>query len=107
MTKREPFADVCGDGYRVVRHTHDVELARELLRVAELKQYGCPGGADFSFCTDLNDPNCPHLTIRGEGKQVYVRIITTLPGSPVGDEFAYLYQECEPKRGAFPAVVFS
>lgn len=103
---REPMADVCDDGYRIVRHTHDVELARELMRAAEIRQYGCPGGADFGFCADLNNPDCPHLTIRGEGRQVYVRIITTLPGMPADGHFGYIYKECEPKRGAFKAVVF-
>ena len=107
--KREPYADVCEDGYRIVRHTHDVELAREMLRVAELKAYGCPGGSDFAFCENVSDPgpNCPHLTIRSAGRPIYTRITRVLPNSPLSDEYAYLYKECAgPGRGAFKAVEF-
>ena len=105
--KHEPYADVCEDGYRIVRHTHDVEMARELLRIAELKAYGCPGGRKFEMCEDLRNPDCPHLTIRGAGRQVYVRIIQVFADNPLSDDFAYLYKECNRSRGAFPAVVFS
>jgi hypothetical protein len=100
-----PVAEIGDEDYCIVRHTHDVDLAKQLMRGKWLEVNGCPGGPDFSFCVD--ESKCEHAPDLGEPRQVHVRILPALPGSHAELEgWKFEYRECEPKRGAFRAVVF-
>lgn len=98
MSKRQPVAEIGAEDYRIVRHTHDVELARKLMH-AEIDRehretYGEPwsGGSE-----DVGKP-----------RQAWMRVVPCLPNSYGASEgWAFQYQDAEPHaRGAFPAVVF-
>lgn len=105
--KREPVAEIGAEDYRIVRHTHDVDLAEQLMRVEQLKQYGCPGDG-FNYCKDLWDPACPHPFRLGKAEQVWVRIVPALPNSYAESEgLKYTFNPAKPnERGAFKAVEF-
>lgn len=112
--KREPFAETVDEDYRIVRHTHDVDLAAELMRDEILKgyaEYGCPeeSWADIEAghihtCTSA----CRDAIQLGVAEQKWVRIVPCLPGSYGATEgWTFQYQHADkPGRGAFPAVVF-
>ena len=90
--KREPVAEIGEDDYRIVRHTHDIELARRLMAEKLTAE------ADYGTYE-------PHEV--GRPRQVWMRVVNALPGSfaeACGWKFQYV--ECERGRGAFPAVVF-
>lgn len=93
------MAYIGAEDYRIVRHTHDVELATQLMTErlrAELREEYWP------------DPAPPTAFNLGTPKKVYVRIQGAIPGSQAEAEgWSYAYHEySEPGRGAFPAVVF-
>lgn len=97
--KRLPLAEVGDDGYLLVRHTHDVELARALMRSALSDSYWEPNEAAGKAALEqrLIAPF-----------QIWVRIVNALPNSFAAAEgWPYQYVEQKsPSRGAFPAVVF-
>lgn len=96
--KREPVAVICGDDYLIVKHTHDVEQARELMAAAlKVDWYGPHADVDERIARRLSRP---HVT--------YARIINALPNSYAEAEgWSCVFQEQDvPSRGAFPAVVF-
>jgi len=113
--KREPVAEIGAEDYRIVKHTHDIEVARRLMVKAMADEDGCPAWDDWPAqqhhtcseeCTTfaleywakrLNDP-----------RQLYVRVQGALPNSYAAAEgWAYEYVEHdEPGRGRFKAVVF-
>jgi hypothetical protein len=96
--KRVPVAELGEDDYRIVRHTHDVEEASSLMRALL-------GDCTERGCTDTCPP-CPPVKL-GTPRRVHVRILSRLPGSLAEAEgWAFEYRECQPGRGAFPAVVF-
>jgi hypothetical protein len=107
--KREPVAELGDDGYRIVCHTHDVELAAELMR-AKLTEDECSRYTMDEFragkahtCT----AECRAAVDPGKGRQIYVRKIHCLDSSyGAGEGWAFQYHECQKGRGAFPAVVF-
>jgi hypothetical protein len=111
MSKREPVAEIAAGEYRIVRHTHDVELASRLMRAKLLSDYGCPGdGTADGFCPpDHTDDDCPHDPHVGTPRREWMRIVHCLPGSfGDGEGWSFEYQNAEPgTRGAFRAVVFS
>lgn len=91
--RRAPKAVIGADDYLIVRHTHDVELARELMAAA-LQEEGLPA---TGIARRLTRPQCR-----------YVRIVPALPNSYAAAEgwpYAYMEQD-HPGRGAFPAVIF-
>lgn len=114
--KREPVAEIGAEDYRIVRHTHDVRRAAGLMRAALLDsyEYGCPEGFCDLHRWDAAEARfvstgrvCLHTHDLGKPVQVYVRVIAALPNSFAEAEgWAFEYRECEPGRGAFPAVVF-
>lgn len=91
--KPEPVAEIGVEDYRIVRHTHDVELAERLMRARLDEEYGPPKFGPREV---------------GMPRQVHVRIVPVLPGTYAEDMgWKFQYCECRPSRGAFPAVVFS
>ncbi len=91
--RREPVADLGDEDYRIVRHTHDVELAERLMRARLDEEYGPPASGSRKV---------------GTPQQVYVRIVPALPGTPAEDMgWKFEYRHSKPGKGAFPAVVFS
>lgn len=91
--KREPEAVIGYDDYMIVKFTHDVELARELMRTAIKDMYNL--GDDDPI--RLDDPY-----------KCWVRIVPCLPSSYGYGEYRFEYQHAKgPGRGAFPAVIFS
>jgi hypothetical protein len=97
--RREPVAEIGAEDYRIVRYTHDVELATKLMVAklrAELEEAWAP------------DPAPPKDINPGRPKQTYVRIQGALPNSlAAAGGWSYAYHEYDkPGRGAFPAVVF-
>lgn len=105
--KREPVAEICDEDYRIVRHTHDFELAAKLMRAEVLKADGCPGdGRDY--CPDFRGEGCPHLVRLGKPVPVWVRIVPALPNSYAAAEgLRYTFNPAPPHApGAFRAVEF-
>ena len=112
--KRAPLAEIGADDYRIVRHTHDIDLARRLMAKAMVDEDGCPAWDDWPArqqhtCTD----ECLDVAMKywakrlADPRQVYIRIHAALPNSYAEAEgWAFTYQECERGPGAFPAVVF-
>jgi hypothetical protein len=111
MSQRAPGAEVGAEDYRIVRHTHDVELATKLMRAALLAATGCPGDglSPDGFCKPLNNPDCPHPFALGNPQQEWIRIVPALPNSFAAFEgWKFTYSPAKPhSRGAFPAVVFT
>jgi hypothetical protein len=107
VTRRQPVAEIGAEDYRIVRHTHDVDLATRLMRAEELRAYGCPGDG-WNYCEDLRNPDCPHARVFGKPVPVWVRIIPALPNSWAASEgLHYTYNPAKPHtRGAFKAVEF-
>jgi hypothetical protein len=88
--KREPVAEIGHENYRVVRHTHDIELAKKLMHA--------------KISADLGSRYDGEL---GEPRQVWMRITYCLPNSyGAGEGWRIEYREGARGRGAFPAVVF-
>ena len=108
--KREPVAEIGDEDYRIVRYTHDIDLATQLMRAHLKVYYGCPRDGEDDGCPILAPVgDCPHEWERvGKPEQVYARIQHALPNSYAAAEgWTYAYHEYEkPGRGAFPAVVF-
>lgn len=108
--KREPVAVLGAEDYRIVKYTHDVELATRLMRDRLVAEYGCPRYGAPEGCKDFapGPTKCPHDVSVGRPRQTYVRIQGALPGSYAESEgWSYAYHEyVDPGRGAFPAVVF-
>lgn len=106
--KREPVAEVGAEDYRIVRHTHDVELARALMRAKLLEENGCPGDS-MSFCQPGEEERCSHPFALGQPRQVFMRRVYCLPNSyGAWEGWGFQYHDADgPGRGAFPAVVFS
>lgn len=108
MSKREPVAEIGAEDYRIVRHTHDVELAEKLMRSELLKEYGCSASwrsfQDQHTCTD----ECLASVDLGRPLPMWIRITPCLPNSyGAAEGWAFTYQHAEPhSRGAFRAVVF-
>lgn len=106
--RRVPVAELGDEDYRIVRHTHDVELAERLMRQRLLNEYGCetwhPGGPG----APLIDHDCLAEVRVGTPRQRWVRIVPCLPGSSGDmDGWAFEYRHADgPGRGVFPAVVF-
>jgi hypothetical protein len=90
--KREPVAELGADGYRIVRRTHDVELAEKLMR--ELLS---------------QDTGEPYTWPLGKPEKTWIRIVPCLPGTlGHGEGWAFEYQQARAgSRGAFRAVIFS
>jgi len=99
--KREPVAEIGAEDYRIVKYTHDVELASRLM-LAKLQQER----RDQYWPSTIPEDDLP--TTAGRPKQTYVRIQGALPNSYAEYEgWAWSYHEYDkPGRGAFPAVVF-
>ena len=108
--KREPVAELGAEDYRIVKHTHDVELAARLMRAELLKADGCPGDIrdGGGHCDDWRNPDCPHPLNLGKPVQVWVRIVPALPNSYAAAEgMDYTFNPAEPgSPGAFRAVEF-
>lgn len=105
--KREPVAEIGAEDYRIVRHTHDVELAERLMRAELLRENGCPGDG-WNFCPDFQNPDCPHDFRLGKPVQVWVRIVPALPNSyAAGEGLSYTFNPADPHSpGAFRAIEF-
>lgn len=105
--RREPIAEIADEDYRIVRHTHDVELARKLMRAELRARNGCPMYGREDGCRSAADEEtCTHEIDPGQPQQVHVRIVPCLPGSYGYGCWEFEYRECKPGRGAFRAVVF-
>lgn len=105
--KRQPIAEVGAEGYRIVRHTHDVPRAVGLMRALLIEHDGCGEGA-CGVWPKLRSVVCLHKRDVGKPVQEWIRIVPALPNSYAADEgWAFTYQPTRPHaRGAFPAVVF-
>ncbi len=101
--RREPVAELGDEDYRIVRHTHDVELARRLMAERLTAELRAEFGRHFDETEDAFSP-----ADVGTPQQVHMRIVPCLPGSyGDGEGWRFEYRHCGPGRGAFPAVVFS
>jgi hypothetical protein len=100
----EPVAEIGADDYLIVKHTHDVEVARTLMTRELVDKNEFPGDAE-SLTLARREYFAKRLS---RPKQRYVRIVPALDNSFAASEgWTYAYHECdEPGRGAFPAVVF-
>jgi len=97
MGQRAPVAEIGAEDYRIVRHTHDLELATELMQ-SKLNSECSP--------MDLKDFGPPHV---GRPRRVWCRIVPALPNShAAGEGWAYSYSiDAKPGTpGVFPAVEF-
>lgn len=96
--KREPVAELGAEDYRIVRHTHDIELAEMLMRAELARENGYPEWLD-----PAREPSV------GKPRLAWIRIVPALPGTWAEAEgWSFEYQDARPHtRGAFPAVVFS
>jgi len=108
MSRRnDPVAEIGDEDYLVVRHTHDVALAAQLMRAKLLAEDGCPQWhtpEEQHTCTDA----CLPAAALGRPAKVHLRIVPCLPhsaGAAAG--WAFEYQPADPGPGAFPAVVFN
>lgn len=92
--KREPVAEIGAEDYRIVRHTHDVDLATKLMRARLDEEYGPPEFGPREVGTPW---------------QAWIRIVPCLPNSyGAGEGWKFEYRHAKPHaRGAFRAVVFS
>lgn len=93
-----PVADIAAEDFRIVRHTHDIELATKLMQ-AELNQ-----DCGQSYIDEFGPPKV------GRPVQVWCRITPCLPnsyGAAEGWAFQYMTDAKPHSRGAFRAVVFS
>ena len=113
--KREPVAEIGTEDYLIVKHTHDVELARQLMAAALIDENGCPAWDDWPArqhhtCTD----ECTAVAMKhweqrlAKPQQVWVRVQGALPNSYAAAEgWSYCYWPSEQgRRGAFKAVEF-
>jgi hypothetical protein len=113
--KREPVAEIGAEDYYIVRHTHDVELARRLMAKAWMDADGCPAWDDWPArqqhtCTE----HCTDTALKywerrlANPRQVWVRCVPALPNSYAAAEgWAGTFDPAEPgSRGAFRAVEF-
>ena len=94
--KPEPEAVIFDDGYLVVKHTHDVELAALLMSQLMVRQ----GWYEYARAAQEYRLHSP--------KQVYLRVRAALPGSEAAAMgWKLVVDEVdEPARGVFQAVVF-
>jgi hypothetical protein len=113
--KRTPEAVIGAEEYLIVKHTHDIDLARRLMEAALVKAYGCPVRDNWPVQQKhACDDECAvaamkHWALRLAGpKPIHVRVQGALPNSYAADEgWSYTFVEVDkPGRGAFKAVVF-
>lgn len=92
MGDREPVAELGQEGYRIVKFTHDVELAAKVMLEKLTHEYGKWSADEV-----------------GKPRLEWIRIVPCLESSYGAMEgWAFEYQHAKPNtRGAFPAVVFS
>lgn len=107
MTRRQPVAEIGDEDYRIVRHTHDVDLATRLMRDRMVAELGCLRRTfqdTLHTCTD----ECLDEYDPGKPVPVWVRIVPALPNSWAASEgLHYTYNPAKPHtRGAFKAVEF-
>jgi hypothetical protein len=90
---REPEAVLGEEDYRIVKFTHDIELATQLM-LAKL--------------SETYEDGQPYRGKVGKPRQVWVRCLGALPNSYANAEgWAYAFhEEPGPRRGNFKAVVF-
>jgi hypothetical protein len=109
--KRKPVAEIGAEDYRIVRHTHDVHEAADLMSTELREKHGCPGDGAGNYC-DIPDPaglaTCRHEHHLGKAVQVWVRIVPALPNSYAAAEgLTFTYNGAKPHSpGAFRAVEF-
>ena len=96
--KRKPEALMTADGAWLVKHTHDIDLAAQLVRAAIVEGYYADCGAVY-----LRKPDA------GQGRAIWCWIGGPLPGSLAQAEgWAWQYHYADaPRRGVFPAVEFA
>ena len=108
--KREPVAEVGAEDYLIVKHTHDVDLARRLMAAALIDENGCPAWDDWPArqqhtCTDeCTDTAVKHWERRlSQPEQVWVQVRGALPNSYAAAEgWKYCYWPSKQgRRGAF------
>jgi hypothetical protein len=90
--KRKPEAYLGSEDYRIVKFTHDIDLARRLMYAKLTEAYGADFGGRL-----------------GRPERVYVRCLGALPASFAASEgWSFEFHEEKPpiKSGAFKAVVF-
>lgn len=106
--KREPVAELAAEDYRIVRHTHNIDLAADLMRAALFAEDGCPDRIQITCDKHASDDDCLAAIDPGKPVQRYVRIQGALPNSYAAAEgWKYQFIEHdEPGRGRFPAVIF-
>ncbi len=92
MSVREPVAELGHEGYRIVKFTHDVELATKVMLDKLTREYGKFSAEEV-----------------GKPRQEWIRIVPCLESSYGAMEgWAFEYQHAKPgTRGAFRAVVFT
>jgi hypothetical protein len=114
--KREPVAEIGAEDYLIVKHTHNVDLARRLMAAALIDENGCPAwdGWPAQQQQHNHSDKCLDFAVQywasrlAKPLQRYVRHVPALPNSYAAAEgWAGTYHEHDqPARGAFPAVVF-
>lgn len=108
--KREPVAELGYEDFRIVRHTHDVELADRLMRDKILAEEGCQQQymAAMAGTPHTCSDECRALVVVGKPVQVWARVAPCLPGSyGDSDGWAYTFHYANgPGPGAFRAVEF-
>lgn len=111
MSAREPVAVLGLEDFRIVKFTHDVEVAAKLMRKKLWEENGCPGDVTGGFCTPFGRDDCPHWETASPGSHYldWIRIVPCLPNSyGAMDGWAFEYQAAKANsRGAFKAVVFT
>jgi hypothetical protein len=102
--KREPVAELGAEDYLIVKHTHDVDVARRLMTRELVEKNEFPGDPE-GFTQARREYVAKRLS---RPKQTYVRVQGALPNSFAAAEgWRYAYHEYDqPGPGAFPAVVF-
>lgn len=98
MSARTPVAELGCEDYRIVKFTHDVGLATELMRTRLNEEYRTPVDPE-----PFRDKNV------GKPRLAWIRIVPCLDSSyGAAEGWAFEYQPARANtRGAFRAVVFS
>lgn len=111
---KEPVAEIGDEDYWIVRHTHDVDVAAELMRARLFEEHlenGCPRQSTADVLARIVHTcgdECRAAIDVGEPHQVWMRVAPCLPDSyGAAEGWAFQYHQADgPGRGAFPAVVF-
>jgi hypothetical protein len=92
VSAREPVAELGHEDYRIVKFTHDVELAATLMLEKLNREYGNYEPDEI-----------------GKPYQTWIRIVPCLENSyGAAEGWGFVYQNAKPhSRGAFRAVVWS